>query len=629
MRVDDMVRTGTEASAASADMASNRVTDAVNSGIVDSADKSHMAIKDSFLGPDRNSPEAQHGYGVGSTDGFSREGAVTFGSEAQRQADKLVSSGSVAKHAADALKQTGGKIAADGLVSSKADGRKLVSKANLKKAAKGAAVSEALRDSEFDGADEYYYKAKGAWKLGRKGADVVKKHAAARKAGNVSSGAGKATKVIEKKSTKKTGQAAQRAAQSARNQRMAMTAAQEAKAAGGAAKALAAKGAGGFVSSIGSGFAALLGSFGSVVAAVFAGLLALCMILAVICALWNAFFNVHTNTSGLSDTEVAVVNFLSSKGLDNTHIAAILGNMAQEAGGMHNIDPAYCQSNGPGRGLLQWEVGSDRFNKLQALAIRSGTDWTNINVQLEYMWSEMESSFDTYSNFWYTYSSGEHAGLGHYLSFSQWQTEVTDIAEATEDFERVFTRASKPLMDKRIAYAQEYLSILNSPSGGSGGMPLYHQWDPQWGNIPYGNGTISSSACGPTSFAMVVSYKKGESITPDQVVAWAGRKFYVSGAGTSWNFFGAAANYYGIGNVQQTGSFDQAYAALQSGRVVICSQGPGIFTRGGHFIVLRGLSDSGKILVNDPNDNDNKNFYNREFERSEITAAARQYFIFD
>lgn len=225
MRVDDMVRTGTEASAASADMASNRVTDAVNSGIVDSADKSHMAIKDSFLGPDRNSPEAQHGYGVESTDGFSREGAVTFGSEAQRQADKLVSSGSVAKHAADALKQTGGKIAADGLVSSKADGRKLVSKANLKKAAKGAAVSEALRDSEFDGADEYYYKAKGAWKLGRKGADVVKKHAAARKAGNVSSGAGKATKVIEKKSTKKTGQAAQRAAQSARNQRMAMAAA--------------------------------------------------------------------------------------------------------------------------------------------------------------------------------------------------------------------------------------------------------------------------------------------------------------------------------------------------------------------------------------------------------------------
>lgn len=257
MRVDDMVRTGTEASAASADMASNRVTDAVNSGIVDSADKSHMAIKDSLLGPDRNSPEAQHGYGV------SREGAVTSGSEAQRQADKLVSSGSVAKHAADALKQTGGKIAADGLVSSKADGRKLVSKANLKKAAKDAAVSEALRDSEFDGADEYYYKAKGVWKLGRKGADVVKKHAAARKAGNVSSGTGKATKVIEKKSTKKTGQAAQRAAQSARNQRMAMAAAQEAKAAGGAAKALAAKGGGAAVAASGGGLGGALAAIGS------------------------------------------------------------------------------------------------------------------------------------------------------------------------------------------------------------------------------------------------------------------------------------------------------------------------------------------------------------------------------
>lgn len=29
--------------------------------------------------------------------------------------------------------------------------------------------------------------------------------------------------------------------------------------------------------------------------------------------------------------------------------------------------------------------------------------------------------------------------------------------------------------------------------------------------------------------------------------------------------------------------------------------GPGIFTRQGHYIVLKGVTDDGKILVNDPN----------------------------
>ena len=29
--------------------------------------------------------------------------------------------------------------------------------------------------------------------------------------------------------------------------------------------------------------------------------------------------------------------------------------------------------------------------------------------------------------------------------------------------------------------------------------------------------------------------------------------------------------------------------------------GKGIFTRNGHYIVLRGVTDDGKILVNDPN----------------------------
>lgn len=40
--------------------------------------------------------------------------------------------------------------------------------------------------------------------------------------------------------------------------------------------------------------------------------------------------------------------------------------------------------------------------------------------------------------------------------------------------------------------------------------------------------------------------------------------------------------------------------ALRDGKLVVASMGPGTFTKGGHFIVLTGITESGKIRVNDP-----------------------------
>ena len=40
---------------------------------------------------------------------------------------------------------------------------------------------------------------------------------------------------------------------------------------------------------------------------------------------------------------------------------------------------------------------------------------------------------------------------------------------------------------------------------------------------------------------------------------------------------------------------------LRAGHPIICSMGPGDFTEQGHFIVLTGATDDGKIIVNDPN----------------------------
>lgn len=162
------------------------------------------------------------------------------------------------------------------------------------------------------------------------------------------------------------------------------------------------------------------------------------------------------------------------------------------------------------------------------------------------------------------------------------------------------------------------------------GMQIPHYLQTDYGNIPYGGGSIASSGCGPTSFAMVASYLTGTTITPVDAVSWCGDSYYMPGVGTYWSYFAAAATHFGCGSVTQTNDANTVLKALSEGRPVISSQSAGLFTSAGHFIVLRGVTANGKALVNDPNDSTAKNYINREFDMmSEIHATASAYWIFD
>lgn len=159
-------------------------------------------------------------------------------------------------------------------------------------------------------------------------------------------------------------------------------------------------------------------------------------------------------------------------------------------------------------------------------------------------------------------------------------------------------------------------------------IPLYIQTE--YSHIPYGTGSIADCGCAPTSFAMVASYLTGSTITPIDAVAWCGNAYYMPRVGTYWSYFAAAASHFGCGSVTQTTDANAVLQALSEGRPVISSQSPGLFTSGGHFIVLRGLTSDGKVLVNDPNDSDTKNHANRAFDMmSEIHVSSKQYWIFD
>ena len=169
-------------------------------------------------------------------------------------------------------------------------------------------------------------------------------------------------------------------------------------------------------------------------------------------------------------------------------------------------------------------------------------------------------------------------------------------------------------------------------SGGSypaNGMQIPHYLQTDYGNIPYGGGSIASSGCGPTSFAMIASYLTGTTITPIDAISWCGNSYYKPGVGTYWSYFQAASDHFGCGAVTQTSDPNQVLQALSEGHPVISSQRAGLFTSGGHFIVLRGVTAGGKVLVNDPNDSSSKNYINREFDMmTEVHATANAYWIF-
>ena len=129
----------------------------------------------------------------------------------------------------------------------------------------------------------------------------------------------------------------------------------------------------------------------------------------------------------------------------------------------------------------------------------------------------------------------------------------------------------------------------------------YNQFDSRWAHLPYGKtGTIGRSACGPTSLAMAVATFKDSSVTPVEVAKWsADNGYYVEGSGSRRTLITEGGAHYGL-TVEPIGK-DAAklVEALKDGKLVIAIMVKGHFTSSGHFLVLRGVTADGKILVAD------------------------------
>lgn len=163
--------------------------------------------------------------------------------------------------------------------------------------------------------------------------------------------------------------------------------------------------------------------------------------------------------------------------------------------------------------------------------------------------------------------------------------------------------------DGRLLDTKTYsFSVGNSVAS----IHYYSQHGQPWGSYYYGNWTMSSTGCVPTSIAMVLTSYLGRIISPSEIANYLWQyttEFNKLAAGASGLAIKYAMNNYGL-NATGLSSYESVYNSLQKGNTVIALVGPGNFIGYGstHAIVLHGFS-GGASYVSDPNSINKNGWY--------------------
>lgn len=187
----------------------------------------------------------------------------------------------------------------------------------------------------------------------------------------------------------------------------------------------------------------------------------------------------------------------------------------------------------------------------------------------------------------------------------------SEIIEGSEEKEKTLEPDAK-VEQENVAY--------NGSSSGNGlkllgkyqGLTYYNQADSRWANKLYtstGNKTqtMASSACGPTSAAMVVSSSKGAILPTTMASLFVDNGYRTANNGTAWACWPFVADYFGFDEYYATTSDSKMLSYLKTDKnkdgvsdyFVVASCNSGLWTTGGHYIVLVADNDS-TITVYDP-----------------------------
>ncbi len=325
-----------------------------------------------------------------------------------------------------------------------------------------------------------------------------------------------------------------------------------------------------------------------------------------------------TSTLVGNDNLEKILRYYVGKGLTLAQASGIAGNYQQESGfnpaviqGGAIADASYSPQSGVGFGIAQWTFPS-RQDPLVALSKSSNRPIIDLSLQLDYSWWEMENqkgqSMDL-AEFKATTTPEDAAYIFH--------RDYEVSADSEEFVKRVRGGNANNIYEQFKSIIPDSAGAANQVSSaactGDGkasayaddGFVIYNQNDPQWSENAYGKSTIGAAGCGPSAMAMIITALTGKAVTPAETAAYgaANGTLYEEGmSGSLHNVQTVIGGHWGLKTKQLGADVAQINQALRDGALVITSgSGPSPFTSGGHFIVIRGVSASGKWLIGDSN----------------------------
>lgn len=180
-------------------------------------------------------------------------------------------------------------------------------------------------------------------------------------------------------------------------------------------------------------------------------------------------------------------------------------------------------------------------------------------------------------------------------------TESTEVTAEDEEVQEVF---------EPIVFETVYDTV-----------PLMFQND--YPNVWYSSGKLSKTGCSITCAAMICSYMTDTEYTPDVLA-----KMFNKSAYSNDKRMENALAYFDIRWVKCF-KFAELKEYLLQGYTGIVLVGPGSpFTSTSHFIVITGVTEEGRYLVNDPNKNNYSGWryrysYENGFKQGHITCSYR------
>lgn len=187
---------------------------------------------------------------------------------------------------------------------------------------------------------------------------------------------------------------------------------------------------------------------------------------------------------------------------------------------------------------------------------------------------------------------------------NQSSTEIPELKEADEQNLEVQEVEDESFeLQGEIAYEGGKAESWNLEAKGQAQLTYISQIDSRWRYYPYtstnnANQTIGSSGCGVASATMIIDSIVGNVSVTDVADTFVKYGYRSANNGTYWSAYRAIADEFNI-EYQETSNFETMINKLRNNNYIICSVGNGLFTTGGHYIVIY-AADNDILKIYDP-----------------------------